>query len=938
VQTVDESTEGAGDAKMIISGVPATDYLVGYSIGTTFGGLPGTLAAYSTKSDPVEPLTLGKYLSATLPNPTNVIGEIYTIRLQMPDNSCYTDMVDTLPRVNWSQTPEYSDLEVTVSKSGDATVINQNVTITVQVVNNNTNVGVTGADASGVVVLVHDLIGMSYVNTVSTEQGTYDNTTNLWTIGTVTAGDTLLLQLTYSMTERGVFQIGAEVKTTTGTPEELDSVPLDVNGAGQFGDEDDEGSVCVSTPWDWCTGDSLQFQLLSNDYSKITWYRDATLLAGNVAGSHRVDSTKGLMIFQTGSYNFVYTSGLGAQCDAVGCCPVEVVQGKRPALLPMSPNAICLGSDLPIPTAVDTATAYDPDRGIVQYQWYNDNGTDNPTVDQIANQDSVVLDLSTLPIVAGVYYYKLKAWYTLHESCIDSTTYEFEITDIEKPVANANTPICEEKQMELTVTNMDVFPGVEYVFNWWDFEDSIRYTAAGDSVGIVSTVAPDDSGRYVVQVFREFTSNFTTGNITTQCAKTDTVLMVINPLPEPPVMQDSTYCQFSHINELVWHVVDSSGGYLKWYNPGTDPFLNDDNVGITASLTGNLWAKPDSSIAGKDTYFVTVTDINGCQSYPDSFFIQIDEIPEPPLVTDLAYCEDSPITQPLTATVIDVNNYSVTWYSDTPLATGAGGTLALNPPPVPVSDSIGEFHFYVTQTKNLPGSKVCESRNAMLTVHIKDTPEAPSFVNPVYCLDDSNSVVPLNDASSLTLATRSISAGYDSLLHWDYPAFTDNGILVPTPSVNEAGSNFGLVWEEWIYYDSLNCVGPSEDLRVVINPKPDVDLLAIDGLCIGAVMQSNASIYLTQYRDTDVLKWHVGAAFDPTNTDSGMTPQTGTDIRGAGGAFATSLQNPASGSTTYAVQITNEFTCVQTGTVDLAEKPCVCPGGYCEPATVGRAL
>jgi hypothetical protein len=937
VQTMDESVEDAGDAKMIISGVPNATYLVGYTVGPTYSGSDPPPNVYSALVNPVEANTLGKYLSDALANPAASPGTIYTIRLQENATSCYTDLVDTLPRVNWSKAPEYSDLEVTVEKSGDAEVINQNVTITVTVLNRNDNPGATGASAEGVEIqVITPAAGMTFVTAVGPNAPNLNTSTMVWSIGTMPAGDSLVLQLTYTMVKRGVFQIGAEVKTTTGTNEELDSVPYDANTLGNFGDEDDEGSVCVSTPWDWCTGDSFSFQLISSDYSGITWFKTplgggaSTELTGDVPGSHKVDGN-GLTIYDVGSYNFVYTSGLGAECDAVGCCPVDVVQGKRPFLEEMAPNAICLGADLPTPTAVDTSIVYDPDRGNVLYQWYQYDGTDSTAA--IAGQESLVLDLSTLPLVAGIYHYKIMAWDSLHATCLDSTTYEFEITDIEEPVANANSPICEEKQMELTVTNMGDFPSAAYVFSWWDLEDSIRWVASGDSVGIISTVAPDDSGRYVVQVFREFTSTFSSGNINTSCAKTDTVLMVINPLPEPPVMQDSTYCQFTHIEELVWHVVDSTGGYLKWYDPGNDPFLNDDNVGITATLTKDLWLKPDSSIAGKDTYYVTLTDANGCQSYPDSFFIQIDEIPEPPIVSDLAYCEDATITESLTATAID-GNYSLTWYDDT-LATGAGGTPADPTPPTPVSDNIGIFRFYVTQTKNLAGSKVCESRNAMLSVYIKDTPEAPSYVNPEYCYTET--AVPLNDAANLTLAARSTTAPYDSLLHWDYPGFTDDGVLVPTPLTTESGSNFGLVWEEWIYDDTLSCPGPSEDFRVITNPEPDADLLAIDGLCIGSIMQDNASLYLTQYRDTDVLLWHVGSTFNPS--DPGLAAsQTGVDIRTAGGAFATSLTNPSTGATTYAVQITNEFNCVITNTIDLATKECICPGGYCEPASVDRIL
>jgi hypothetical protein len=935
VQSIDETIEGGNDAKLVLSGVPANDYFANYTAGPTYSaGAPTT--TFGSLTPATEPLTLGRYIATGLINPATSAGEDYTVRVQMPDNSCYSDSTIVLPRVNWSAGPEYTDLEVVVAKSGDATTVGATVTVTVTVTNRDDNAGATTVDAAGVNIAVYTpAAGLIYQGaSANTANGTFDDPTMVWSIGTVPAGSSPTLQLTYVVSERGVFQFAAEVKNTTSIVDELDSVPLDTDGGTAFEDEDDESSVCISTPWDWCTTDEFNFVLLSNVYSNITWQKNNVDITATVPGEYILNLDGSLTIQSIGSYNFRFDNPQGASCDALGCCPCDVIQGIRPDLDPINPAAICLGGGLPSVIAVDNEIFYDSDRGNVVYQWLNDNGTDNPTNDTIVGQTSLTLDLSALPQVAGTYQYKIKALDELHSTCIDSTTIEFVITDIEKPIANSNTPICEEEQIELTVTNLTDYSAGGFTFNWWYEADSAAtFAAVGDSVGILDADPVTHSGDYIVRVSQTFTSTFASSSVDTYCEKTDTVNMLVNPLPTPPELQDNTYCQYDNIEELIWHVVDSTGGYLKWYDPNGSAFQNDVDGG-TAFRTDALWPKPDSSVATTwGYYFVTQTDGNGCQSYPDSFVVNINALPAPPFVSDLAYCEGETGIAPLTATALS-GDYTLAWYDDT-LATGAGNTPASPAIPTPDASLVETLRFYVTQTFN---TSACESYNSELVVYIKDTPERPSFDDPTYCLD-ATTVSLDNHYTSTASSTTSPS---NTLLHWTYPGFVDDGVAVPTPVSTDAGSSFGLVWEEWEYVhpdaSTFLCEGPQEDLRVIINPKPEVDLISVNALCIGEAPQDDARLYISEYRDSDVLLWHVGSTFNALSVIAAS--QTGDAIRGNGGAFASNLTNPilGVGLVTYAVQVTNEFLCVETGTIVLSEKDCVCPGGYCEPAAITRSL
>lgn len=942
VQAIDESADGAGDAKLVLSGVPANTFYVGYQAGASFTGSLGAGDAYSTKTVATETNTLGRYIATGLTNPASSAGEQYTVRVQDPVNNCFTDSTVVLPRVNWSVAPPYTDLEVNVSKSGDPSTVGDVITVTVEVYNNNTNPGVTAVDATGVQIVIHNpATGMTYVpGSDNTANGSYDEGTLTWNVGTVPAGASYTLTLQYEATSRGVFQVGAEVDIVTNTEEELDSVPLDEGGSVAFEDEDDEGSICIGTPWDWCATDQFTFQLISGAYNNITWFRNGSIIDSTEVTLYEVHSSGYLIIKSIGTYNFVYNMGGGA-CEATGCCPINVVEGLRPSLAAISPQAICAGDAMPTVTAVDNTapTAYDDDRGPAEYQWFNNNGLSNPTTDSLTGYTSLSFDMSLLPATAGTYLYRLIARDSRHITCLDTTDFQFIVTDIEKPIAASNSPICEEDEIRLSIENYNEFSS-GFAFNWYNEFDSTR--TGTDSVTTFADAEPSWSDNYIVRVSQTFINP---GFPSTYCEKLDTVNVVVNPLPVPPTVRDSTYCQYAEVATFLEHVTDSTGttwvnvppnvGYLNWYL-STNPA---DTLSSTNAVRSNDPAvsvnKVDSSLATTfGTYYVTAVDENGCESHTAGFDITIHPLPEPPGVADLAYCEGDGSVPPLTATPTAVTGFTLNWYG----AGTRGDTLGLLSPtaPTPSAAVVDTLYFYVTQTEESTGLG-CESFNSEITVFIKDTPDRPAFVDPVYCLNESAAAL----TSHLTQSPASTTSPVDTYIHWQYPdpSFTDDGVAVPTVSTADAGSNFGLVWEAWDYLrpdaTTLTCTGEQEDFRVVVNPLPEVDLIAVNALCIGDDEQANGAIYVSDYRDSDTIDWQVAAAFDPGNA---FTTVSGTTAQSQGGAFALNLSNPTGTPLTYAVRITNEFLCSATDTVDMNPKDCVCPGGYCEPATVQRVL
>jgi hypothetical protein len=233
------------------------------------------------------------------------------------------------------------------------------------------------------------------------------------------------------------------------------------------------------------------------------------------------------------------------------------------------------------------------------------------------------------------------------------------------------------------------------------------------------------------------------------------------------------------------------------------------------------------------------------------------------------------------------------------------------------------------------------SFTAQIDVYIRDVPEAPTMVNPEYCQDET--ATSLDDAAWFTPSVLSTTSPSDQDTLWTFDGVVDV-TTAPTPTTTEAGSEYGIVSQVWSYDhpDGVSsptvCPGPVEDFIVIVNPTPVFSLVAVNGLCDGLTPLNNGELYISDYRDSDTIRYTVGPTFDINN--QAEPQQTGFNVDTNDGVFASGLTNPTVGSsaTTYAVQVETEFGCTFEDTVDLAPKDCDCPGGYCEPASVSKIL
>ena len=196
-----------------------------------------------------------------------------------------------------------TDAAVTKTASVSTASIGDQVTFTVNVINEGT------VDLTGVVVT--DALPANTIFVTSGGAGTYDSGTGIWSIPSITAGNTATFTVTLEITGEGIIYNQAELTAIDQTDD--DSTP----GNGDY-NEDDISSACVSVPVRLCSTimDTIVATVPVSGYSNIQWFRDTG--SGPVA----FGTGSPIDIVAEGSYTFTADNAVG--CGAGNCCPLIV--------------------------------------------------------------------------------------------------------------------------------------------------------------------------------------------------------------------------------------------------------------------------------------------------------------------------------------------------------------------------------------------------------------------------------------------------------------------------------------------------------------------------------------------------------------------------------------------------------------------------------------
>lgn len=303
-------------------------------------------------------------------------------------------------------------------------------------------------------------------------------------------------------------------------------------------------------------------------------------------------------------------------------------------------------------------------------------------------------------------------------------------------------------------------------------------------------------------------------------------------LPTAPVVTTPiSYCQNATATALT-ATKSSSTDTLKWYNSSMTL--------LSAAPT------PPTTVVGTTSYYVSQTNLAGCESAKSLINVVINPLASTPTVTSpVVYCQGITPTV-LSATAASTSD-TLKWY-----------TSSLSPlvaAPIPSTASAGSTDYYVSGKNSLG----CEGAKVKITVVVNPTPALPTSASPVvYC--QGVTAVPLS----------ATPASVTDTLKW-YDAVPTLLTSAPTPNTSSAGSTTYYVSQK----TALGCEGAKRTITVTINATP----IAPPSTSPVTYCQDATATALTATKalTSDTLKWYnatpslLSTAPIPNTTSSGTT-------------------------------------------------------------------
>ncbi|MEI6487765.1 MAG: GEVED domain-containing protein [Bacteroidota bacterium] len=325
-----------------------------------------------------------------------------------------------------------------------------------------------------------------------------------------------------------------------------------------------------------------------------------------------------------------------------------------------------------------------------------------------------------------------------------------------------------------------------------------------------------------------------TGTDALGCTNTDTINIVVNPLPATPITNDVVVCSLATIPNLT-----ASGANVQWYDATMVNFY-----------TGNSFATGQTQ-PGTYTYYVK--DINtttGCMSAMDSVVLSIKTSPPVPVANDLVVCFGNPTT------TLYSTGTNISWYLNANLTGLVHTGTSFNTG----QTAVGTYTYYITDS--LPG---CLS---------------PSF--------DSVSLI-INSAPSVPVANDvTICYGQNSMLtttgnnpHW-YSDYTLINLVAIGNNYTPPQTGVGN-YPYYVVDFSGGCGNSATDTtHLVINPNPlvttNVNSIAIMNGNHTTLTAYNASTYA--WSPSTGLNATTGATVIASPTVSTTYTVTGTNDYG----------------------------------------------------------
>jgi hypothetical protein len=244
------------------------------------------------------------------------------------------------------------------------------------------------------------------------------------------------------------------------------------------------------------------------------------------------------------------------------------------------------------------------------YHWYGPNGftslLQNVNINNITLADS------------GIYAVQV----TDANGCNSSATVLASMNAVPSVIANNDTTLCEGQTLDLTVN-----PTPNASYNWTG-PNGFNSALQNPSIANVTMAATG-----------VFTITVTSAN---GCTNSDTINVIINPLPTVVANNDTTLCQGQTLNLTVTPTPNAS---YNWTGPnGFNSALQNPSIAnVTMAATG--------------VYTITVTSANGCTN-SDTTSVIINLLPTVMANNDTTLCEGQTLDLTVTATPGATYNWS----------------------------------------------------------------------------------------------------------------------------------------------------------------------------------------------------------------------------------------------------------------------------------------
>lgn len=224
----------------------------------------------------------------------------------------------------------------------------------------------------------------------------------------------------------------------------------------------------------------------------------------------------------------------------------------------------------------------------------------------------------------------------------------------------------------------------------WYFNDVL---SANDTIGFIH---PQKTGTYRAALISE------NGTI----AYTDTVILYA---VERPAVNDKLYSFCKNEQTRKLEATASGGNTLAWFNAQLE------SLGVQSP-------EPSTAVAGTASFYTAQLDGNGCSSDTVSISVLVREIPPPPQVMPLSYCQYQQ-ANPLDAS--SASGHLVKWV-DAITNLSFGGPMK----PIPSTQIPGSFKYVCFAQDTLTG---CFSAASTLDVVVHPKPSKPSLDSILIC-------------------------------------------------------------------------------------------------------------------------------------------------------------------------------------------------------------